>query len=302
VVVYAHGTGGSYRSFINNGTASALAAEGIAAISIDQTLHGPRNPGGNPEVDFFNFQNPLAARDNTLQGALDDFQLVRLVTGFDFTDPNNREIRFDSDKIFFFGHSQGGLTGVPFVAFEPLIKGAVFSGAGGVLILSLLNKTEPIDITALVAVVVRDVPLDEFNPLLGLVQGFLDRADSASYGPLVALRPPAGNAPKHVFHSMGLIDNFTPVPSIEALATSLGVSPVTPVIQDVPGIDLAGVDAVDPPVTGNLDGTTAVLLEYQAPAGRDGHFVLFDVPAGRTQSIQFLSTLAQSGTPTVPTP
>jgi predicted esterase len=303
VVVYAHGTGGSYRSFINNGTAAALAAEGIAAISIDQTLHGPRNPGGDPEVDFFNFQNPLAARDNTLQGALDDFQLVRLVTAFDFTDPDNgRQIRFDADQIFFFGHSQGGLTGVPFVAFEPLIKGAVFSGAGGVLILSLLNKTEPIDITALVAVVVRDVPLDEFNPLLGLVQGYLDRADSASYAPLVALRPPAGNGAKHVFHSMGLIDNFTPVPSIEALATSLGVTPVNPVIQPVPGIDLAGIAAVDPPVSGNLDGTTAVLLEYQAPAGRDGHFVLFDVPAGRTQSIQFLSTLAADGTPTIPAP
>ena len=303
VVVYAHGTGGSYQSFINNGTAAALAAEGIAAISIDQTLHGPRNPGGSPEIDFFNFQNPLAARDNTLQGALDDFQLVRLVTGFDFTDTaNGREIRFDAEKIFFFGHSQGGLTGVPFVAHEPLVKAAVFSGAGGVLILSLLNKTQPVDITALVAVVVRDVPLDEFNPLLGLVQGYLDRADSASYGPLITVDPPEGNQPKHVFHSLGLIDNFTPVPSIEALATSLGVTPVSPVIQPVPGLELAGAEPLAPPVSGNADGTTAVLLEYQAPAGSDGHFVLFDVPAGRTQSIRFLSSMAADGVPTVPAP
>lgn len=303
VVIFAHGTGGSYHSFVNNGTAAALASEGIAAISIDQVLHGPRNPGGNPEIDFFNFQNPLSARDNTLQGALDDFQVVRLVQELDFSDPaDDREVRFDADRIYYFGHSQGGLTGLPFVAYEPLVKGAVFSGAGGVLLLSLLAKTEPVDIAALVAAVVRDQPLDEFNPLLGLVQGYLDRADPVSFGRLVTSRPPPGNPPKHVFHSLGLIDNFTPVPSIEALATAMFVDPVAPVIQSVAGLELAGRVPLEAPVTGNAAGTTAVLLEYQAPEGRDGHFVLFDIDAARTQSIQFLATLAREGVATVVVP
>src|SRR5262249_10935607 len=38
IVIYAHGTGGDYRSFIDDGTAGRLAAEGLAAISIDQVL------------------------------------------------------------------------------------------------------------------------------------------------------------------------------------------------------------------------------------------------------------------------
>src|SRR5207244_1553734 len=41
MVLYAHGTGGDYRSFISEGLAERLAAVGIAMISIDQVLHGP---------------------------------------------------------------------------------------------------------------------------------------------------------------------------------------------------------------------------------------------------------------------
>src|SRR5262249_52204996 len=108
IVIYAHGTGGSYHSFINDGTAGRLAAQGLAVVSIDQVLHGPRNPGGNPELDFFNFQNPLAARYNTVQGAADDFSVVRLIEGggLDYADPQGGALSFDASKIYFFGHSQ----------------------------------------------------------------------------------------------------------------------------------------------------------------------------------------------------
>ena len=301
VVIYAHGTGGSYRSFISNGTAAALAAEGIAAISIDQTLHGPRNPDGDEEIDFFNFQNPLSARDNTIQGALDDFQLARMVVGFNEVVGANT-ITFDSDRIYFFGHSQGGLTGLPFVAYEPLIKGAVFSGAGGNIVLSLLNKTEPIDIAGLLKILIRDEPLDEFNPMLGLIQGYLDRSDSVNFGPLINTRPPEGRSPIDVFHSLGVTDNFTPVPSIKALSTSLGVAPLNPLIESIEGLEIRGLAPVDAPITGNISGVTGVVGQYNAAPGSDGHFVLFDIASARRQSIQFLATLATNGVATVVTP
>jgi hypothetical protein len=47
-------------------------------------------------------------------------------------------------------------------------------------------------------------------------------------------------------------------------------------------------------VEGNLDGHTAVFLQYQAPLLHDGHYVVFDVPAARRQHSQFLSTLAEN--------
>lgn len=303
VVLFAHGTGGSYHSFHNNRVAELLAAEGIAVISTDQVMHFPRIPAGaSPEILFFNVQNPLSVRDNTLQGAADDFQLLRLVLGFDHTEPDGVRVAFDPGRIYFFGHSQGGLTGPPFLAHEPLVKGAVLSGAGGLIYLSLLYKTQPLDIAGLTISLLDEYPLDEFHPVLALLQTYLDRADPVVYGPLLVQRPVAGVTPKHIFQSEGFTDRYTPVPSIEALATSLGVDLVEPVLSPVAGLNLLGRTVRTAPVTGNQAGTTAVLLQYDEVPDSDGHFVLFRVDDARRQVAAFLRTLVDTGTATLPPP
>jgi len=304
VVLYAHGTGGSYHTFKNNGTAARLAQHGIACVGIDQVLHGPRNPGANPEITFFNFQNPLAARDNTRQGAADNFQLLRLVKGFDYTErhPGGRTIRFDPDRIYFFGHSQGGLTGPAFLAYEPEIPGAILSGAAGLLYLALLNKTEPQNIPELLGVFIRDYPLDEFNPVLSLLQMWLDASDPASFGPLLFSRPAPGIPPKNIFHSEGFTDHYAPNVGIEAFAVTMRSDPVTPILKSVEGMDLRGLQPVNPPVANNRGSVTAVFLQYDQQQGSDGHYVLFDIAAAKKQSIEFLSTLAETGTATLVAP
>ena len=311
VALYAHGTGGDFHSYLGDHTAARLAAEGIAVISIDQVLHGPRNPGGSPELNFFNFQNPLAARNNAIQGAVDDFSLLRLALGLRYqTGPKSQvpypEVRFDPARVYFFGHSQGGLTGPPFLAYEPLVQGAVLSGAGGCLYYALLNKTEPVDITGIVSSVVLDNPLDEFNPVLTLLQTWVERSDTVNYGPLLTRKPVVGPggarlAPKAIYQSMGLVDHFTPVPNIEALAVAIGGNVVGPVLEPIEGLGLRHRDVLTAPVADNLDGTTAILAQYRA-SGSDGHFVVFDVPAARRQSAAFLGTLARTGTATLVSP
>ena len=313
VALYAHGTGGDYHSYIGDRTANRLALEGIATFSIDQVLHGPRNPGGDPEINFFNFTNPLSARNNAIQGAVDDFSLLRLALGLRYEPGKGSqvmypEVRFDPERVYFFGHSQGGATGPPFIAYEPLIKGAVLSGAGGDLYYALLNKTEPVDITSVVSSVVLDNPLDEFNPVLTLLQTWIERSDTINYGPLLARTPPPRPdrsnetmAPKAIYQSMGIIDHFTPVPNIEALAVAIGGNLVGPVLEPVEGLALRGRDVLTAPVQDNVGTTTAVLAEYQAQGG-DGHFVVFNVPAARKQSAEFLGTLARTGTATLVTP
>ncbi|HTM20702.1 MAG TPA: hypothetical protein VL172_09350 [Kofleriaceae bacterium] len=304
MVLYAHGTGGDYRSYLAH--AQVVTSRGMAIIGIDQVLHGTRNPGADPEISFFNFQNPNAARFNTLQGALDNFQLLRLVLGFDYTErhPGGRTIRFDPDKIFFMGHSQGGLTGPPFLAHEPLVKGAVLSGAGGLLYISMLYKTQPIDVASIVAAFIRDYPLDEFNPVLALLQGWIDISDTVAYAPHLVRDPLPGVGAKHIFQSEGFIDRFTPPPSIEALATAIGGNQVEPVLQRIDGMVLRGTDVLTTPVSGNLDGMTAVLMQYDEVPNSDGHFVLYDVPEGIQQYGDFLATMASDadGVPTVVTP
>jgi hypothetical protein len=302
IVLYGHGTGGDYLTFVRGGTAERFAAVGIAVIGIDAVLHGPRNPGGNPEVAFFNFGNPVAGRDNVRQGALDNFQLLRLARSLEITPrhPGAQRRFIDPTRVYFMGHSQGGITGPLFLAHEPLVQGAILSGAGGLLYLSLLEKTEPVNVAALVEEIIGEArPLDEFNNALALVQMFIEAGDAANYGPLLAREPLPGVGPKHIFQSEGFVDHFTPTSSIEALGVAIGASPVEPVLEDVAGFALRGIPAVAAPVTGNLNGRTAVFLQYTAVPGSDGHFVVDDVPAAQRQHVEFLRSLAATGEATL---
>ena len=301
LVIYAHGTGGDYHSFLNDGTAGRLAAQGLAVISMDQVLNSVRDPGGNPDFDFFNIENPQAARCNTNQGGADDFSLLRLALGIDFDG-----VTFDPDKVYFFGHSQGGLTGPSFLVAEPMVKGAVLSGAGADLYLSMLTKTMPVDIASIVQTVIRDPNIDENDPILAILQMWIEQSDPANYGPYLARHPmmdPSGTgpmAPKAIFQSEGFVDSYAPPPTIEAFATSIGGNQVEPTIKTIDGLTtLRNRPVLTAPVMDNLDGTSVVLLQYNAAPNDDGHFVVFDVPAAQQQSAQFLGTLAATGTATL---
>jgi hypothetical protein len=307
LAIYHHGTGGDYRSFIDDGTGSRLAAQGVAMISTDQVLHGPRNPGGSPEIAFYNFGNPDAARNNAVQGYADGFSLMRLGLGLGFTDLG-APIKIDPTRLYFFGHSQGGQTGPGFVAFEPSLSGAVMSGTGGLLYLALLYKTKPFDIPSLVSTFLRDEPVDEDNPSLALLQMWMERADGVNYAPLMVRHPvndPSGQPvkPRNIFQTEGFVDTYSPNPGIEAFATALGGDLVMlPDTKAIEGLTLRGRAIKAAPFAGNLGGATAALGQYKMSAGSDGHFVVFDVAAAEKQAAQFLGTLAATGTATVVAP
>ena len=300
IAIYAHGTGGDHLSFFDDGTAASLAAQGIAVISTDQVLHGPRNPGGDEQISFFNFANPYAMRDNALQGTADAFAQLRLAQTMQFQD-SGRTIKFDQTRVYFFGHSQGGLTGPGFVAFEPSLSGAVFSGTGGLLYLGLLYKTKPLDISMLLATFLRDDPVDEDNPSLAMLQMWVERADGANYAPMM-VRAPVTGFPKNIFQTEGFTDTYTPNPSIEAFATAIGGDIVQlPDTQDIPGLtSLRGRTVQQAPISANMPGgVTAVLAQYKQRSGSDGHFVVFDVGTAKRQAANFLGTLATTRTATV---
>jgi hypothetical protein len=309
ICIYQHGTSGDWASFIEDGTAERLAAEGIATISTDQVLHGPRNPDGtDPQIAFFNFNNPVAARDNPLQGAADAWSQMRLALGMSFDDGTGRIVEFDPDRVFFFGHSQGGLTGPGFVAFEPALKGAVLSGTGSIFYLSALNKTEPVSFPDLIETLIRDVPVDEDNPTLALAQMAIERSDTVNYAQYMARLPrtaPDGTplAARNIFHTEGFDDHYTPNEAIEAFATSLGGDLVMlPDAQQLEGLTLRGRSIKAAPISGNINGATVVTAQYKQAGSSDGHFVVFDIAAARTQTSKFLGTLAATGQATVVSP
>jgi predicted esterase len=309
IVIYQHGTGGDYKSFISDGSAreAAKVTDGsgatfaqLAMVGTDQVLHGTRVPAGtNEDTAFFNFLNIRAARDNPKQGALDAFQVVRLLHTIDvaWAPTTGKRIKFDTSRIYFKGHSQGGLTGPLFLVAEPEVKAAILSGAGGFLIYSLLNKTEPANIPATVQGLVHD-PADEFHPLLSLVQTYLEDTDPINYARHLFAEPFDGVAPKSIFQTMGLIDHYTPVPNIKALALAIGVQPAGPQLEPIEGLTYTSMQWANAPVSDNVAAgqATGVLLEYTAPSGSDGHFVVFDVDAAIAQSNRFLGLAAVNGT------
>lgn len=150
VVLYAHGTGGDYKTFIRNGVARELAdvkdeagatVAKLAVLGIDQVLHGPRAPEGTVvDVAFFNALNPAALVANVIQAALDNVSLRRLAGEIELgqipwsaDSGQHGQIdlggqRLDNTRVAFFGHSQGGITGPPYIAFDPDLRGAVLSG------------------------------------------------------------------------------------------------------------------------------------------------------------------------------
>jgi hypothetical protein len=314
IILYAHGTGGDYQTFIRESldirAARIELADGppvqMAMIGIDQVLHGSRDPShSDPELTFFNMNNLAAARDNVKQGGADDFQLLRLVENFAIdkapgTGPlKDRPIKFDKQRIYFVGHSQGGLTGPLFLGAEPKVKAAVLSGAGSVLILSLLHKREPTDIGALVEGLLQETASED-HPLLNLLQAYFESADPNNYGPLLFRRPEAGSPPKSVFQTLGLTDNYTPDPNIAAFALSLGVQPVGPRLYEIPELGLTSQRWGQRPVQNNVaDGrATGVLHQYSQAEDSDGHFVIFDLWAARHDWTRFLATHARTGTAT----
>jgi predicted esterase len=233
IVLYAHGTGGDYRSYARNGVGAMLAEQGIAVMGVDQIHHGERLPGGgDPSIPVFNVLNPLSLRDNARQSALDVVQQARLIDALAVpitVTGRVAPVTFDTSKIYFYGHSQGGVNGPLFLAIDDQAQGGVLSGAGAVFVIAVVDKTEPINIADILTLalglpgvgmdpLVREHMVYE-HPLLALLTTWVDVADTASYAHLIHRSPRPGFAPKSVLQTEGVSDPFTPPLTIEALGS-----------------------------------------------------------------------------------
>lgn len=313
VVLYAHGTGGNYESYFRGDIAISLARQGLAVISIDQIHHGERDGGlCDGPVDysqcvsllFFNFIVPEAGRDNVRQSALDYVSLLRLVGQLDISTEQSeagKAVRLNPDKVMFMGHSQGGLNGPLFLAIEPLALGAVFSGAGSNIAISLEQKTRPFNVNQLVKLalgLIGDEPLDRWHPTLTLLQTYIEPGDSANYGRFWFREPPEGHKPKSVFMTVGLQDEYTPPETTFALAASGGVPLMEPIYTPVETLDFLGIESAGvPPYAANVaEGqATAGLAQFESL----GHFVIFESPSAKERYGKFLKELADRAVPRI---
>ncbi|MFZ5893531.1 MAG: hypothetical protein ACOY0T_20890 [Myxococcota bacterium] len=308
LVVFAHGTGGSFRDHATPGVAGALTqatlADGtpfpMAVLGIDQVEHGPRRGDSNqaPENLFFNIANPAAARGNPLQGAADQLSLARLATAFD-VEVAGTAIRVDANKVVFFGHSQGSTQGSLMLPFSSVYKAAVLSGNGASLRESLLNKKKPADVRAVLPQVLSDRTLENdsvahAHPVLTLLSQWIDSADPLNFAAAVALEPIAPVPAHHLFQTYGSGDSYSPATTLQAYAIAGGLSLVGPNVPEP-----FGLTPLAAPLAGNEGGVTLGVREYAARLGSDGHFVVFDVAAANRDVVRFLAQAANGDVPAI---
>jgi hypothetical protein len=320
-IVFAHGTGGSYRDQVNLGIAHDFAV-GVndgsgtmvkaALLGIDQVENGTRTGSSteSPNDLFFNFSNPNAALGNPQQGSADQLSLLQFVTKGDFTAAaalTSAGFTLSGANVGFWGHSQGATEGslsLPYSGYA----GAVFSGQGASLMDALLTKTNPVNIAAAVPIALEDVnaqgalPGGIYHPVLSLLQLYIDPADPLNFADLMAAVPPTGITPHHVFQPYGQMDTYAPpvTEATYALAAQLGLVANSAVAKPDP---IGGLTATAPPASGNLTvGTstvTALVREYTPSSSYDGHFVSFDNATARADVERFLAQVLEGKVPQV---
>jgi hypothetical protein len=325
IVLYAHGTGGNYRSIVDEGNSfgDLMAQHCLASMGINQPFAGNR-PGAPPPTDqnlagdedllFVNLNNPIAARTNGQQAAIDVIQQARLFTATHVTVPagvsrTQGAIAFDGTKVLFIGHSQGGTNGPLFLAADDQALGGVLSGSGAMITVAMIEKTQP---TPSVAQAVKTIlelthpedaaELNLFHPVLNMAQAIIDSTDPVNYAGYIIQHPRSGFAPKSILQTEGVNpdgtgDSYAPPHGIEIHSVALGLPREAPGVHVIKEATWGSLGDVTIPTAGlhdNLDGSTATgaLGQFVPAPNDDGHFVAFDVPAAHAQIGGFCQSLA----------
>ncbi len=305
VVTYAHGTTGDYQSC--RSTASVLLALGHAVVCIDQPLHGSRGEGlsdGELETFSFNFLNPPAGRTGFRQAAIDTFNLTRMIAagGFDLAPGDTVsgvELRLDPDRITFYGHSHGALSGSLALAIDPRVTAGLLSGGAGVLVETILRRKDPLDFEALVALLlgVTEADLDTFHPTMSLIQMLVDATDPINYAPYWLA--PASGPPKHMFVTEGTLDDASPAVGTDAMAAAAGLPLIGGVAKESEAHALRGLAPQALPVSLNVPTAagpvTGGLKQWQGGS----HFVASTHPEARALWRGFFASLADQQPPVI---
>ncbi len=303
IVEYAHGTHGNAYSYSGR-TAARMAARRLAAIGIDQPLHGDRWEHSDSEtmVSFYttNPVNPEAARTIYRQSAADTFSLTRFITESlrvpaEFS-PSGEEICFDPGRILYFGHSQGAFTGSLAAAHEEKIDTWLFSGGGGGEAIQFENEGSVNNPSPYLAPLLRTADREQLtsnHPVAMLWQTLNDVNDPLNSAPYFHL---LGEHPSNLLLATGTEDVYVPNTQATALALAGAMQLVEPAPIATPEFDALGLPPVPGPVRGNVtDGRTAGFIQW-APdvAGSNvaSHFVVFYREQAIDTTMQFLQSAA----------
>jgi hypothetical protein len=152
----------------------------------------------------------------------------------------------------------------------------VLNGTGSYISVTVVERTDPFDIQALIdEVFLVGRRIDVQHPLVALVQLGTDVVEPHAFAP--RWRGHEGNpSGSHVFVVNGYQDHTTFPPSIDALTINAGLAPIAPAGWDPDPFDVWDFPSEVPsPISGNVDAADGSLLTMVTFLDADrGHFTL----------------------------
>ncbi|HUJ60969.1 MAG TPA: hypothetical protein VLX92_20840 [Kofleriaceae bacterium] len=305
------------------GPARYFARAGFAGIEVDGPLGGLRNPSGaDEEFLVFNITNLGGMRDTIRESAVELDVLAHVAVALHVDTSacagGSTDVTFDATHVGIMGHSMGAWIAPLAVAYEPLFKVVLLSGAGGSWIENIIFKQKPVAPLSVVTTLLHLFQLNADDPVLTFAQWALEPADPQAYGATIVREPPAGSAPREVLMMQGIVDDYILPRIAQATSLSMGLDLAGPELDTENDPRLAGELALGPllpldgraaiglPVTSNvqLPGgavATAVVTQHMEDGIEDGHEVVFQTDPPKHEYQCFLASWLQTGTPSVPT-
>lgn len=294
-IIYGHGL--NSRAQEATGFASRMSELGVAVVAIDAMRHG-QHPSAEtnatlPALDFLglnlsNFQfDARGLRGNFDQSALDRLQLLALLKQDGDLDGDGT-LDVEAENILYYGVSLGGLMGPHILANSDIGAGVLFV-AGGDLPVFTTDTTTIEGLDSLLQELIG--PPDVFNRMIPLMQTSVDSADPAVWGAHVLHNRFNEHPAPDVLFPVCLTDDTVPPATAKALAHGLGLPQMTPVLDEVPLLEI-----VEAPLRQNLDdGATGAYFQMDRISSGDtvipsGHHNLSHSPEGRLMAEHFLST------------
>ncbi len=255
VVLYQHGGGQSPLDVFRIG--GDLAAEGFAFVAIDLPEHGNRaGAGGGDDLDFLDFDSPLATRENFRQAASDHLAVLTGLAAIEASIEATLGVSdaLDETRRFYLGMSLGAVSGsLTTASARGLVASALFVGGAGypelmghglfaVAASRILRGVEP-----------------QPSTMLAVVEAIGDGADPLAYGVAAEDR---GAPPMSILFLQAVDDPLISHRASEQLARAFGAVLARPIDHEAPGmteVDLPVRDTFAWP--GGTERATRVLVQ-----------------------------------------
>jgi len=285
VAIYAPDLGGTFRDAATTGVAAAVAAEGVATLTLELPGHGER---GAAYVDPTNLEAWLGAQ---LQATGDPHAAARFLTEWSAAaaeSPTGADIAFDPANLWFVGQGEGASIGINFLARTLDVRGGVLGNPAGFAVYRFADEDTPVDVEHGLMASFADSALTRWHPMVTMLQHRFEGVDPVNNGLGVVRASPT--EAKHLLVVHGVEDTRTPVGSLRSALRALYLPTAGTVLDDY------GQSTTTLPATENVstdDGRrTGVSVQVAT-----GHEALLE-PDGLARTAAFLASGLDGSAPT----